>query len=89
MDSCNPRPFFKSGTPRVDGCSSAIVYVFSLFLLFLLFFLFFISVDSSYQPPSPYSLMCIIGCSMSIVPHAGKILLEMLTIDSYWELGTV
>jgi hypothetical protein len=76
MDSYNTRLFLKSGTPRVDGCSSAIVYIY---------FLFFLSADSTYQPPSLYSL----GCSMSIVSHAGKILLEMLTIDSYWELDTV
>jgi hypothetical protein len=79
MDYCNPRPFLKSGTPRVDGCSSAIVFVFPLFL----------SVDSTYRPPSLYSLMCIISYSMSNIPHAGKILLEMMTVDSYWELDTV
>jgi hypothetical protein len=42
-----------------------------------------------YQPPSLYSLMCVIGCLLSIMSHAGEILLEMLTIDSYWELDTV
>jgi hypothetical protein len=94
MDSSNPRPFLKSGTPGVDGCSSAIVYVLSrfLFLFFCFFFFFsllFISADSRYQPPSLYSLMCIIGYSMSIIQNVGKILLEMLTIDSYWELDTV
>jgi hypothetical protein len=87
MDSCNPRPFLKSCTPRVDGCSLAIEYVFSLFLFIFFFFFFsfpfFISADSTYRPPSVYSLMCIIGYLMSIIPHAGKILLEMLTLDSY------
>jgi hypothetical protein len=86
MDSYNPRSFLKSGTPKVDGCLSAIVYVLFLFLFFYISFI--------YQPiprisPLPYSLMCIIACSMSIVPHAGKILLEMLTVDSYWELDTI
>jgi hypothetical protein len=33
--------------------------------------------------------MRIIGCSMFVVPHAGKILLEMLTVDIHWELDTV
>jgi hypothetical protein len=33
--------------------------------------------------------MCTIGCLLFIIPHAGEILLEMLTIDSYWELDTV
>jgi hypothetical protein len=47
------------------------------------------SADSTYQPPSLYSLMCTIGCLLSIVPHAREILLEMLTVDSYWELDTV
>jgi hypothetical protein len=83
MDSCNPGTFLKSGTLGVEGCSSAIVYVFSLFLfLSFFYFPFFISANSTYRPPSMYSLMCIIGCSMSIVPHVGKILLEMLTVDS-------
>jgi hypothetical protein len=60
-------------------------------LLFFFFFLFpfFISADSTYRPPSLYSPMCIIGHSMSIVPHYGKILLEMLIIDNYWELDIV
>jgi hypothetical protein len=85
MDSCNPRLFLKSGTPEVDGCSLAIVHVSSLFLF--LFFLYL--ADSTYRPPSLYSLMRIIGCSMSVIPHAGKIHLEMLTVDSHWELDTV
>jgi hypothetical protein len=86
MDSYNPRPFLKSGTPRIDGCSS----VLYMYFLFFFFFSFFdISADSTYRPPSLYSLMCIIGCSMSIVSHARKILLEMLTVDNYWELDTV
>jgi hypothetical protein len=34
-------------------------------------------------------LMCTIGCLLSIIPHAGEILLEMLTVDSYWELDTI
>jgi hypothetical protein len=53
-------------------------YIYTLFL-----------ADSTYRPPSLYSLMCTIGCLLSIVPHAGEILLEMLTVDSYWELDTV
>jgi hypothetical protein len=74
-----PETFLKFGTPRVDGCSSAIV--FSPFL-FLLFFFFFSRFHVS--TPSLYSLMCAIGCLLSIVPHAGEILLEMLAVDSYW-----
>jgi hypothetical protein len=42
-----------------------------------------------YRPPFLYSLMCAIGCLLSIVLHAREILLEMLTIDSYWELDIV
>jgi hypothetical protein len=57
--------------------------------LLYMYFLFFYIGRFTYRPPSLYSLMCIIGYSMSIVPHAGKILLEMLTVDSYWELDTV
>jgi hypothetical protein len=38
------------------------------------------------SPPSLYGLMCPIGCLLSIIPHAREILLEMLTVDSYWEL---
>jgi hypothetical protein len=41
------------------------------------------------SPPSLYSLMRIIGYSMSVIPHAGKILLEMLAVDSHWKLDTV
>jgi hypothetical protein len=33
--------------------------------------------------------MCAIGYLLSIVPHAGEILLEMLVVDSYEELDTV
>jgi hypothetical protein len=70
------------------------VFFFSFFLLFcilfsLSFFLFLLLADSMYRPPSLFSLMRIIGWSMSVVPHAGKILLEMLTVDSHWELDTV
>jgi hypothetical protein len=56
-------------------------------LYFLLFFFF--PADSTYRPPSLYSLMCAIDYLLSIVPHAGEILLEMLAINSYWELDTV
>jgi hypothetical protein len=45
--------------------------------------------ESTYRPPSLYSLMCSIGCLLSIVPHAAEILLEMLTVDSYLKLDTV
>jgi hypothetical protein len=45
--------------------------------------------DSTYRAPSLYSLMCAIDCLLSIVPHAGEILLEMLALDGYWELDTV
>jgi hypothetical protein len=92
MDSCNPRLFLKSGTPRVDGCSSAIVHMSSLFfssfsssffVFFSSFFPFLLLADSTYCPPSLYSLMHIIGNSISVIPHAGKILLEMLTVDSH------
>jgi Ni/Fe-hydrogenase subunit HybB-like protein len=55
----------------------------------LLYIYYFSPADSTYRPPSLYSLMCAIGYLLSIVPHAGEILLEMLTIDSYWELDTV
>jgi hypothetical protein len=55
----------------------------------LLYIYYFFLADSTYQPPSLYSLMCAIGYLLSIVPHAGEILLEMLTIDNYWELDTV
>jgi hypothetical protein len=60
-------------------------------LYFLLFFFFssFFLADSTYRTPSLYSLMCAIGSLLSIVPHAGEILLKMLAIDSYWELDTV
>jgi hypothetical protein len=57
-------------------------------LLYFLIFFFFLA-DSTYLPPSLYSLMCAIGYLLSIVPHAGEILFEMLTIDSYWELDTI
>jgi hypothetical protein len=70
----------KSGTPRVDGCSSAIVHVSSPFFIIGRFHV---------SAPLLYSLMHIIGCSMSVIPHAGKILLEMLTVDSHRELDTV
>jgi hypothetical protein len=33
--------------------------------------------------------MRITGCSISVIPHPGKMLLEMLTVDSHWELDTV
>jgi hypothetical protein len=33
--------------------------------------------------------MCAINYLLSIVPHAGEILLEMLAVDIYWELNTV
>jgi hypothetical protein len=59
--------------------------IFSFSFSSLLFFL----ADSMYRPPSLYSLMCTIDCLLSIIPHAGEILLEMLAIDSYWELDTV
>jgi hypothetical protein len=60
-------------------------FFFRFCILFSLsFFLFLLLADSMYQPPSLYSLMRIIGCSMS-----GKILVEMLTVDSHWELDTV
>jgi hypothetical protein len=68
MDSCSP---------RVDACSSAIV-----FLLFFFFSCSFFLADSMYRPPSLYSLMCVIGCLLSIVPHAGEILLELLAVDN-------
>jgi Ni/Fe-hydrogenase subunit HybB-like protein len=45
--------------------------------------------DSTYRAPSLHSLMCTIGCLLSIIPHVGEILLEMLTVDSYWELDTI
>jgi hypothetical protein len=60
---------------------------FSFFLSFFSFFLFLLLFHVS--APSLYSLMRIIGCSMSVVPHAEKILLEMLIVDSHWELDTV
>jgi hypothetical protein len=92
-----PKTFLKSGTPRVDGCSSAIVHVSSLFLLFFFFCILFRFLFSPFfiigrfhvSAPSLYSQMFIIGYSMSVVPHAGKILLEMLTVDSHWELDTI
>jgi hypothetical protein len=74
MDSC---------TLGVDGCSSAIVFSPFIFLLF------FFSGRFHVSAPFSYSIMCAIGCLLSIVPHAGEILLEMLAIDSYWELDTV
>jgi hypothetical protein len=55
----------------------------------LLYIYYFFSTDSTYRPPSRYSLMCAISYLLSIMPHAGEILLEMLTVDSYWELDTV
>jgi hypothetical protein len=61
-------------------------------LYFLLFFFFsssFFSADSMYRPPSLYSLMCAIGYLLSIIPHAREIFLEMLSVDSYWELDIV
>jgi hypothetical protein len=60
-------------------------------LYFLLFFFFssFFLTNSTYWPPSLYSLMCAINCLLSIIPHAREILLEMLAIDSYWELDIV
>jgi hypothetical protein len=61
-------------------------------LLYFLLFFFFSSIflaDSTYRPPSLYSLMCAIDCLLSIVPHAREILLEMLAVDSYWELDTI
>jgi hypothetical protein len=73
----HPRLFLKFGTPRVDGCSSAIINIYIF------------PADSTYRPPSLYSLMFGIGCLLSTVPQAREILLEMLTIDSYWELDTV
>jgi hypothetical protein len=56
-------------------------------LLYIYIYIFL--ADSTYRPPSLYSLMCAIGYLLSIVPHAGEILLEMLTVDSYWELDAV
>jgi hypothetical protein len=60
-------------------------------LYFLLFFFFSSSflADSMYRPPSLYSLICAIGCLLSIVPHAREILLEMLAVDSYWKLDSI
>jgi hypothetical protein len=55
----------------------------------LYIYIIFSPADSTYRPPSLYSLMCAIGYLLSIVPHAVEILLEMLTVDSYWELDTV
>jgi hypothetical protein len=55
----------------------------------LLYIYYFFLVDSTYRPPSLYSMMCAISYLLSIVPHAGEILLKMLTIDSYWELDTI
>jgi hypothetical protein len=78
FSTCRPRLFLKFGTPRVDGCSSAIIYIY-----------IYILADSTYRPPSLYNLMCAIDYLLSIMPHAEKILLEMLTVDSYWELDTV
>jgi hypothetical protein len=57
--------------------------------LFYIYYFFFFSADSTYRSLSLHSLMCAIGYLLSIMPHAGEILLEMLTIDSYWELDTV
>jgi hypothetical protein len=78
FSTCRPRLFLKFGTLRVNDCSSAIIYILLLF-----------SDDSTYRPPSLYSLMYAIDYLLSIVPHAGEIVLEMLTVDSYWELDTV
>jgi hypothetical protein len=61
--------------------------VHRLLYIYLSFFPF--SADSTYHPHSLYCLMCTIGYLLSIVPHVGEIILEMLTIDSYWELDTV
>jgi hypothetical protein len=55
----------------------------------LLYIYYYFLADSTYRPHSVYSLMCAIGYLLSIMPHAGEILLEMLTVDSYWELDTV
>jgi hypothetical protein len=74
MDSC---------TPRVDGYSSAIVFSPFIFLLF------FFSGRFHVSPPSLYSMMCALSYLLSIIPHAGEILLEMLAVDSYWELDTI
>jgi hypothetical protein len=69
------------------------ILLFSFFFFysfFPFFFSFFLLLgDSTYWPPSLYSLMRIIGCSMSVIPHAGKILLEILIVDSHWELDIV
>jgi hypothetical protein len=59
-------------------------------LLYIYIYIYYFSpADSTYRPLSLHSLMCVIGCLLSIVPRAGEILLEMLTVDSYWELDTV
>jgi hypothetical protein len=66
-----------------------VVHQLLYFLLFFFFSSFFSSADSTYRPPSLYSLMCAIDCLLSIILHVEEILLEMLAVDIYWELDTV
>jgi hypothetical protein len=49
--------FLKSGSARVDGCSSAIVHVSSLFLFLLFsFFVFFFCMIGRFHVSSPFSV---------------------------------